>query len=320
MKKLLLLLWVASRISVSAQTIFHVSDSMPALSEGLSFGYAITGQSEKEVGSKGDFSRYKIRFFISNPSTQAKILLHRPGSGLLVSTTSPDLVQFKCLNATGARFTVKEATLQARPCIMEAIVEDKDCATGKTVQNKRPVNIGYWIRPGETITGNSIVIVPLNEKPDMTATLFPINNAPVVSTFGSGGNDYAYAGQQQPYVRIRNLAGNIYLNSQNGPATCTSINADWWGAQWELVPVSGTRYYLIRNRLRNNFISIDNASMVSDNGQSAGARWIIEETATANTVTIQNAASHAKLVWQNDGLTTTNAWQVSSNAQWILER
>src|SRR6185369_13652820 len=92
----------------------------------------------------------------------------------------------KILNATGARLTVKEATLQAHPCIMDAIVEDKDCTTGKVVQNKRPVNIGYWIRPGETIAGNSIVIVPLNQKPDMTATLFPINNAPVVSTFGPG--------------------------------------------------------------------------------------------------------------------------------------
>ena len=72
-------------------------------------------------------------------------------------------------NATGARLTSKRLTLQAPACNVMAVVEDKDCNSNKTVQNKRLANIGYWIRPGETIHADVIVIVPLNVP--ATATL-----------------------------------------------------------------------------------------------------------------------------------------------------
>ncbi|OQP57687.1 hypothetical protein A3860_08630 [Niastella vici] len=309
---------MAGQLSSFGRQVFPVTDSTPVTKDGLTFGYSIVNEQEKEV-SKGNASRYKVKFFITNTSDQAKILLRPQGSGLLVSTTSYYLVQFRCLNATGARLTNKEMSLQAKPCVIEAVIEDKDCSSDKTIQKERPANIGFWLRPNETIQGSCIFIVPLNERPNITATLFPMNNNTLVGTFSLGPTSNL-AAQFQGFIRIRNLAANNYLNNQRGPVACSTISYDWFSAQWELLPVEGTRYYLIRNRQSNRFFSIDNNAMLSDNSETANARWLIEETGMRNTYTIKNASTNAKLVLQNDLLTTTDAFTTQPNMQWIIEQ
>ena len=205
-----------------------------------------------------------------------KMLLYKSGFNLLGNDVSPTLVQFKCLNATGARLTSKEVLLQAKACNIMASVEDKDCASGKTAQNKRMVQVGYWIKPGETISARTIVIVPLNERPDVKATLYSqgafIGSA-VVADYGSGQNAYPNNQQQRPlqrnalnipqnFVKLKNIAANAYLNNEGGPLTCSPINNDWWSAHWQFIPVEGTNYFRIKNQWKETFLSTDNSSML----------------------------------------------------------
>lgn len=364
MKQGITLLLILSMINSHSQQTIQVTDSMPAILEGLKAGYDITGTSEKEVGNKGDFGRFKIHFYITNTSSQAKVILHKPNSNIFGSGTSPDIAQFKCLNATGARMTSKEFTLQAKPCIIDALVEETDPA-GKAVQNKKLANIGYWIRPGETIASNTIVIVPLNEKPHVSVTFFPgpsnmpgtvinnnngydnnnynnnnysntnynnnpnnnYNNNPNTNynnnNNNSGGNNNFNTAQNIPqgFIHIKNFASNNYLHNQNGPAACTAIDHEWWSAQWEVLPVNGTNYYQIKNRWRNNFISTDNNSMISDNGKSANAMWMIEETANNSKIyTLRNAANNSKLTYQDGQLKAVTSSGNQVNMQWIMEQ
>ena len=241
------LVFSASILSAQ-QTAVAVTDSLPAMQDGLKAGYTIAETSEKEVGSKGIFSRYKIKFFVTNTASEAKMLVQKPGLVLFNSSSiSPNVVEFKCSNATGARFTNKTATLQMPSCKIEATVEDKECGSEKVVRNRRLVDIGYWIKPGETISVSSIMITPLGEKPNMTVAFFPYSTGGVVGTFINGGGNQTINNNEE-FVKIKNFAANQYLNNQNGPLKCSEIDMGWWSAQWVIVPVSGTSNFQIRNR------------------------------------------------------------------------
>jgi ricin-type beta-trefoil lectin protein len=323
MKKTLVIAFLFLQKFVSGQQVLPVTDSMPAIDEGLKAGYEISGASEKEVGDKGNFSRFKLRFYVINTSNQAKLILLKPTNSIFSSTVSPELVRFKCSNATGARFTNKEATLAAKPCIVDALVDDADPSSGKTVQKKKPANIGYWIKPGETISSNCIMIVPLNERPNMTVTFFP-NTGSMGGTVINNDNNFnnsQFANQRSAnFVRIKNFATNSYLHNQDGPVACSAIDNNWWSAQWEMIPVSGTNYYQIRNRSKNNFITVENSNMLTDNGQSASAMWFIEEIGSTRTYSIKNAANNLSLVFQNGVLKTMTVLGTQSYAQWIIEQ
>jgi hypothetical protein len=329
MKKIILPVLFFAQSSVFAQQSLQVSDSMPVITEGLKGGYTITGTEEKEVGNKGNFSRYKIRFYVTNTSTEARIMMRRQGFAILGNDVSPNLATFKCLNATGARMTSKEFTLEARPCVVEALVDETDASSGKTVQTKKPANIGYWLKPGETISSNSIVIVPLNEKPDVMITFFPAKANMVGSAMNTeytdNSNQYnttrntAAPSTPHGFVHIKNFASSNYLHNQNGPVACTPIDLEWWSAQWELVPVSGTNNLQIRNRWKANFITTENSTLLSDNGQSAKAMWLIEETSVRNIYYIKNAADNSKLIYQNGMLKTSSSYNTEVNSQWIIE-
>ena len=145
-----------------------ITDSAPALVNGLRAGYIITGESEKEVGKKGNFSRYKLRFYITNTTGEIRVLREwaNPNqSGAL-------LVRFSCLNATGARLTSTACSLSASAFTGEEWVDSKD-AHGKNIKIKKVINLGYGIRPGETISANTIMIVPLDQRPAITAMFSP---------------------------------------------------------------------------------------------------------------------------------------------------
>jgi hypothetical protein len=319
MKYISLLFLLLITGATSAQLAFPVSDSAAVITGGLKFGYSIITEKEKEVGNKGNFSRFSLEFFVVNVSAEAKIIMYKQGFNLLGSDVSPDLVKFKCVNATGARLTSKELTLQAKPCIIQAVVEDKDAA-GKAIENKRLVKIGYWIKPGETISARTIVIVPFNEKPGVIATLFPNPNTPVGSTVTNTGMGDPPPLNIQGFVKIKNATSGTYMNNESGLLGCTMINSEWWSAQWQLIPVNGTNYFTIQNRWKNNFLSLDNSGMLSTNNQSVNTEWLLETIDGGNTYTIKNAARNAAIINQNGTIQAAPLFAGQQNTKWIIEQ
>jgi len=174
MKALLTAIGLLLFQNIYAQQNEAITDSMPYSKDGLEIGYRILTNTTKEVGDKGDFSRFEINCFLMNKTEDPKIIFYK-SSGFWGSNENEssvdDVVKFECLNATGARLTSKTALLEARACFTEAWVDEKDCTNGKTIRKKKSVQIGYFIPPGATISKKIIVIVPLNQKPDFRISL-----------------------------------------------------------------------------------------------------------------------------------------------------
>lgn len=319
MKKLLFGLSILCGITIRAQQTFSLTDTTPVTVNGLKAGYSITDESEKSVGKKGDFSRYKIYFYLTNTSNEAKIMYKKPNFHGHFGPLSNIVALFKCTNATGARMTNKQATMELQPCRIDATVDDKECGTEKIVQNTRQVDIGFWIKPGETVSKTYPMIVPLGQKPVVTVTLYP-EPANQVGTMMNNTYDQNQ-NYQQEFVRIKNLSNTTYLHNQDGPVNCSPIDFNWWSAQWEILPVNGSNYFQIRNRWKNTFLSSENSSLLSDNGNSLNAQWSIEETPTSNVYYIKNAAGNARLLLQNGQLKISNTYNSNdAAAQWVIEK
>ena len=317
MKKLILLiLMLCVRIAFAQQPI-AVTDSSPVTIGGLKAGYRIVTEKEKEVGNKGNFSRYSIEFFVTNVTNEAKIILYKQFN-LLSNEVSPEIVLFRCSNATGARMTVKDVSLRANPCVLQTLIDEKECSSDKTTKKVHLGQIGYWIKPGETISARSVMIVPLNERPNFNVFLYPNASSIIATVYG----DNNAPSQNIPsIVKIRKFSSNDYLNNQNGPLVCSAIGHGWWSASWQLIPVSGTNYYLIKNRGKNNFfISTDNNGMLSLNDQSANTMWVIEPIGNTNTYTIRNASNNSSLISFNGSVQAMPVMGQQPNAEWIIEQ
>ena len=341
MRKFILFILVLQTGSVLAQSVYPVTEPAPVNVNGLTIGYTIKSEEEKEVGNKGNFSRFAVKFYVTNATQESKIMLYKDGFNLL-GNVSDQLAQFNCLNATGARLTSKSAIIQAAPCNVMALVEDKDAA-GKTVKNKRFVQIGYWIKAGQTISTSAIVIVPLNEKPNMevvylgnalqpTAAAGYSNNGNTGYSGNNGNNGYNSNQNSSPaspqatftngFVKIRNTFTNNYINVEKGPLGCTVIDNDWYSAQWQIIPVTvnGINYYSIQNRWKNSFITIDNSGLLSANGQSNSAMWVLETLDGGSTYTIKNATRNAALTDQNGMVQAVPLVRGQQNAKWVIEQ
>ena len=341
MKKIVLLMLLFQAHHMLAQTAV-VSETEPVNFNGLSMGFTIKSEEEKEVGNKGNFSRFSVKFFVTNTGQEAKIMLYKDGLNLL-GNVSDQLAQFNCLNATGARFTSKSAIINAAPCNVMALVEDKD-NTGKIVKNKRFVQIGYWIKAGQTFSTNAIIIVPLNEKPKMEVVYLANSLQPTASAGYNGNNGYSsnsnnnagstYGGNQNMpppqqgifingFVKLRNTATNNYINIEKGVMGCTAIDNEWWSAQWQLVPVTsnGITYYSIQNRWKGTFLSIDNNGLLLINdGRSNTAMWVLETMDGGNSYTIKSATRNAALADANGTVQAGPLFHGQQNARWIIEQ
>lgn len=309
---------------VFGQQPLVVTDSMPATQDGLSMGYTIKSVEVKEVSDKGNFSRYSIKFYVTNISNEAKIILYKDGWNVL-GNVSDRLVQFNCLNATGARFTSKSATLSAAPCEVMAIVEDKN-ADGKIVKNKRFVQIGYWIKAGQTFSTSAILIVPLNEKPRMEAIYLANSLQPTASAVYSTNATLGETQNSTPlfdpksFFRIKSISKNTFLNNQYGPLACSNIDDGWWSAQWQFLPVQGTNYYFIKNRWKENYISTGVGSkMLSPNEQMQTAMWTLEPVANTNQYRIRSVGDGTYLNVLSGDIQSTILTGESQSAKWVIE-
>lgn len=301
------------------QQLFAVTDSVPVALNGLQAGYTIK---EVDLESKKDGqSRYKIYFWLTNTSPEAKIMYKNPGFHGHFGPISNIIALFNCRNATGARFTNKMASMELQPCQIEAEVTDKDCSNGKEVKSTRTVNLGYWLRPNETVSKTYLVYVPSGQKPDVAVTFYsePANATAtfVTSTYTNSSSQQQTA---EAFVRLKNVGNGMYLHNQNGPLACTTIDLGWWSAQWEIVPVPNSNYYNIRNRWKNSFISTDSNTLLSNDGRATGSQWVMESVAGTNTYTFKNLATGYKLVFQNNALGTANVFGAPAYAQWVIEQ
>jgi hypothetical protein len=256
-----------------AQQGFQVTDQQPVVIEGLSCGYKIKSLETKAVSDKGDFSRYSISFFVRNVSNQPRILPFRPGTNGM-NGVADNLVQFNCLNATGARLTSKYAVIKAPPY--------------NVYRNGGVAKMGYGIMPGQTVSVDEIMIVPLNEQLNMmvfyigySQQLVPLNAVVSVPPPGPGP---ASAPNQPPMVivpdnfyQIKNANSNTFVNIQTGVINCSPIQNGWFSAQWQILPVPGSNYVKIKNRWKGNFIVTERGYLtLAPVDQSPGSMWIME--------------------------------------------
>lgn len=311
---------------LAAQQAYTVTAQQPALVNGLQMGFTIKSQEVKKVGDKGDFSRYSIRFYVTNTLGESKIILYKQGLNLL-NNVSDQLAQFNCINATGARLTSKEATIRATACNVLALTDDKDCATNKTTQNKRFVQIGYWIKAGQTISADAIVIVPLNDAPNIQVTYLADMLQPAASASIGSNQD---VGRYQPppaytdintqgLLKIRNVYTNTYINYETGVMRSSEINSGWWSAHWQLVPVPGTNRVNIKNQWKGTYMSIDGGTLdLFVNYVSDGAMWILEPAGNG-AFHIKNVASGQYLCIASNQLKTAINYRNVQTSEWTFE-
>lgn len=295
---------------------FEITDSMPVMLNGLKAGYEI--RSVDMDSKKDNQSRYKIYFYLTNTTNEARIMYQNPAFLGHSGPINNNLAQFNCLNATGARLTNKMATMQLQPCKVMAKVEDKSCDGNSTTINTRLVELGYWIRPGETVSKTYPMYVPQNEKPKITVTFNPevANQSGVLLEAGSSQQQ----SQEPGFAKIKNFAFNTYLNNQPGNLQCTNIDREWWSSDWQIIPVPGTENFQIRNRWKSNFISTDNG-MLTSNGNTAAAMWTIQESNSPNLFYIKNVGNNARLFVENGMLKTSNSFISNDNtSKWVIEK
>jgi len=289
--------------------VFNITDKQPALVDGLEMGYTIKSTEVKAVSGKGDFSRYSVSFYVRNTTPLGKIMLYKQGWNIL-NNVSDQLAQFNCLNATGARLTSKEAVINAEACNVLAIVSD--CDPKKNNKNKQFVQIGYWIKPGQTISTSAILITPLNTLPDMQVTylaaqLTPLSDAaiggpqmvqtpgpqnvppPPPPSYGPGGDE--------PFIKLKNnFYNDKYVNTQQGPPQSTQITPDWWSAQWQVIRDNGPMVR-IKNRWKGTYLLVDQRGYVTltDDFRNRASLWTMESTSDQNVYRFRNLMTNGYL-------------------------
>ncbi len=294
----------------------QVTDSAPVLLNGIKAGYEI--RSVDADSKKDNQAKYKIYFYLTNTSTEAKIMYQNSGFMGHSGPINNNFALFKCLNATGARFTNKMCSMELQACNMMAKVEDKDC-NGKTTINTRQVEIGYWLKPGETVSKTYPMYIPQSEKPKVTVTFYP-EVANQTGTMMNGNSNNA-AANNISFSRIKNFASGTYLNNQQGPLQCTAIENGWWSADWEIRPMEGTENFYIVSRWKNTYISSTANGMLAGNSNDTNAMWLIQESNTPNVFYIKNVSGNGRLYVENGILKVSSSF-ISNDAltKWIIEK
>ncbi|MEO6849381.1 MAG: hypothetical protein ABI166_02085 [Mucilaginibacter sp.] len=318
-----------------AQQTFPVTNKEPAMVDGLEMGYNIKSTEVKTVGDKGNFSRYSVSFYVRNTTNQGKIMLYKQGWNL-TDNVSDQLAQFNCLNATGARLTTKEAIINADACNVLAKVDQTDCTTNKTKPGKHFVQIGYWIKPGQTISTSAILITPLNELPNVQVTYLAAQLTPVASAMISGPQMAPVAGQQyntapaplppaeeETFIKLKNNFNNTYLNNEPGPPQSTNIESGWWSAQWQVVFIPGGKWVNIKNRWKGNYLIVDQRGYVTftDNYNDRASYWSVEPTNDKNVFRFKNLMTGGYLCIAVNGIVIQSKTPINTFASgWLFEQ
>jgi hypothetical protein len=338
-KKHLFLIFFVFIINRSwSQQAVPVTDTQPVVINGLNIGYNIKSTEVKKVGDKGDFSRYAIRFYVTNVDNFPKIIHYRPGyphgEGI-----SARLVQFNILNATGARLTSNVAYIDAGPYSIE--VPD-DRPNHDPHRDRWMKQVGFFIQPGETRSVDEIVITPLNELPNVQVIFqanmlegggyappppppaqvyqapppqAPVYQAPPPPPPGGPSAIY-YNG----FSKFENRYNHTYINNQTGAPASTPIENGWWSAQWRLEPEPGTNFFRIKNKWTGVFLKFDGGYVsLSPDPQVHGCAWIFEPTNEQNVFRIKNHITGGYLCLKNQQLAVSNDFNDAYSSSWRLE-
>jgi len=313
-----------------AQQSYPVTDTQPVVIDGLSIGYNIKSQEVKTVGDKGDFSRYAIRFYVTNTGYD-KIVRNRDGF-INGGNVSAQLVQFNILNATGARFTSNTANINAIPFNEIREYDERNKQTNRMEHHKNNVQVGFWIPAGQTISVDEIVIVPLNQQPNVQVIYLALpfrhehrdyNPGLVQNNYNPGimQNASSVVVNIQGFIKFKNIFNGTYINIQTGVPTSTLVQYGWLSAQWQLMPVQGTNNYFIQNRWNGSFLDTDRGYVVlSLNNQSPGSIWSMEPTQDPNVFRVKNAHSGFYLSIANNNLILSNNGMNDYSSAWRLEQ
>lgn len=265
---------------------------------------------------KENQSRYKILFSLTNISSDAKIMFQNPNFSGHIGDISPDIARFTCTNATGARLTNKQVSIKLRPLKVWAKVEDKD-TSGKTVINKKFVEIGYWLQPGEILSKTELMYVSKGETPQINITFNPEMGNQSGTVIGSNSQS-ANPGSNR--VRIQNLSNNSFLNNQTGFLMGSSVNLESMSGQWEILPGSSPNLVLIRNLWKGTFLS-NSTGFLSNSPDNTSSLWQLEEAGAPNVFYLKSAYDGSYLILVNNKPETSKNYIANDNSnQWRLEK
>ncbi len=328
-KKQLLLVFLLIFINkLWAQQALPLTNTQPLLINGLTIGYNIKSQEVKTVGDKGDFSRYVVNFYVTNTDNVAKMIRFREGFNDL-GTVSDQLVQFNIINATGARLTSTSATLRAFPYII-TIPADRDRRNDPNNQPKTK-QIGYWIQAGQTIAVDEIVIVPLNQFPNVQAifmapTLQPVPEFPIEPRHYEEPPRQDFpdrsirAADFRAFVEFKNKFNGTFINIERGPIVSSEILQGWYSAQWQLVPAQGPNLFAIKNKWKQTYLDIDlrNNLQLSFSNFSMNATWQLEQTPEPNVYRLRNNRTGLYLCISNNQLILSNDFNDEYTSTWYI--
>jgi hypothetical protein len=297
---------------------FAVTDQQPVMIEGLSCGYRIKSLETKQVSDKGNFSRYSISFFVKNATNQPRILPFRPGVNG-VNQVSDMLVQFICTNATGYRLTSKYAVLKAQPY--------------NYYQNGGWIRMGTAIMPGQTISVDEVMIVPLNEPLNMLVyyigyyqQLVPLNAA-TLNTAPAPAGAYVPPAPPQPlpvfnpqnFYQIKNMYFGTFLNTQTGVVNSSNIQNGWWSAQWQILPIPNSTYFEIKNRWKSSFVDTERGYItLAPTDQSPGCQWSFESF-TGNLIKIKNVQTGQYLSIGANQIRLSDGYNNEPALGWLIQ-
>ncbi len=150
------------------------------------------------------------------------------------------------------------------------INNDKITVNRSQLEMKEPFIMSTTFKQIETVV---IPITKPGDKPThlistTSASVAPPAQVPTTTTASSTVGAVAGAAATQPttttttttiagggdFKKIQNRwKPNIYLHIENGPIKSGQLGKpDWWSAQWEMIPVQGTKYVQIKNRWKPN--------------------------------------------------------------------
>jgi hypothetical protein len=166
---LLLALGITCITRLAAQQVVDLEENKPYTYNGLDYGFYVTNEGSKEV--KGEsYDRYELNLYVTNKSGCIKMFPLRLGqSGQLNDNDGYVVAEFNCKNATGKRLTAKSGKVEATPWYSQVKVDPAQVSgTNNGMVNAQ---IGYAIKPGQTLTRRIIVIVPRGERPKLTCRI-----------------------------------------------------------------------------------------------------------------------------------------------------
>lgn len=288
----LLTFFILNRLN--AQQSFTVTETDPINTNGLEIGYEVKTQEPKTISGQGDFNRYLIKFYITNTNSEPKIIFLNEEAGS--KKTSEVLAEFRCLNATGVDYSSKSAILLANPCMVTAIFKERDSVLHKIIRHVKKVQIGYWIKEGETIATNEVLMIPVKEQPkievyyNLDSKEKSTTNDLDKSLFNPTEKS-ATVNLKLP-IKLKNIFNNGYINTEIGVPACTKIKHGSLNAQWQLIPVEKTNYYYLKNNGRQNYLDVSNNNpSLSFTNQYASSVWQLEPTHDTNIFKIKNVST-----------------------------